>query len=164
MTENESKAAQKSVPGKARENPGLVWRNRKKISQIINGYYLYLPFSLLIILCYWLTDQNCCCLHMMDLTPIAYRSCFGALTACTANEGPMRIQYKYLVPIYVFPEMKLLFPKQNYYVVSQFLHSYIYERFIYFQDRSNYSAPGKYEDRSWEYINSSQTHKCGNWD
>jgi hypothetical protein len=56
MTENESKAAQKSVPGKARENPGLVWRNRKKISQIINGYYLYLPFSLLIILCYWLTD------------------------------------------------------------------------------------------------------------
>ncbi len=30
---------------------------------------------------------------------------------CTANEGPMRIQYKCLVPIYVFPEMKLLFPK-----------------------------------------------------
>ncbi len=25
----------------------------------------------------------------------------------TANEGPMRIQYKRLVPIYVFPEMKL---------------------------------------------------------
>jgi hypothetical protein len=29
---------------------GLVWRNRKKISQIINDY-LYLPFFLLIILC-----------------------------------------------------------------------------------------------------------------
>jgi hypothetical protein len=29
---------------------GLVWRNRKKISQIINAY-LYLPFFLLIILC-----------------------------------------------------------------------------------------------------------------
>jgi hypothetical protein len=28
---------------------GLVWRNRKKISQIINDY-LYLPFFLLIIL------------------------------------------------------------------------------------------------------------------
>ncbi len=27
--------------------------------------------------------------------------------ACTANEGPVRIQYKCLVPIYVFPEMKL---------------------------------------------------------
>jgi hypothetical protein len=27
----------------------------------------------------------------------------------TANEEPLRIQYKFLVPIYVFPEMKLLF-------------------------------------------------------
>jgi hypothetical protein len=26
---------------------------------------------------------------------------------CTANEGPEIIHYKYLVPIYVFPEMKL---------------------------------------------------------
>jgi hypothetical protein len=26
---------------------------------------------------------------------------------CTANEGPVRIQFKCLVPIYVFPEMKL---------------------------------------------------------
>jgi hypothetical protein len=25
----------------------------------------------------------------------------------TANEGPVRIQYQCLVPIYVFPEMKL---------------------------------------------------------
>jgi hypothetical protein len=32
------------------EKLGLVWRNRKKISQIINGY-LYLLFFLLIILC-----------------------------------------------------------------------------------------------------------------
>jgi hypothetical protein len=30
---------------------------------------------------------------------------------CTANEGSVRIQYKCLVPIYVFPEMKLLFSK-----------------------------------------------------
>ncbi len=29
----------------------------------------------------------------------------------TANEGPVRIQYKCLVSIYVFPEIKLLFPK-----------------------------------------------------
>jgi hypothetical protein len=34
--------------------------------------------------------------------------------AYTANELPVRIQYKCLVPIYVFLEMKLLFPKQNY--------------------------------------------------
>ncbi len=36
-------------PGKQRGKLGLVWRNRKKISQIINDY-LYLPFFLLIIL------------------------------------------------------------------------------------------------------------------
>ncbi len=30
---------------------------------------------------------------------------------CTANEGSVRIQFKCLVPIYVFPEMKLLFSK-----------------------------------------------------
>ncbi len=35
---------------------------------------------------------------------------------------------------------------------------------VYFQDRSAYSAAGKYVDRSWEYINRSQTHECGNWD
>jgi hypothetical protein len=29
------------------------------------------------------------------------------LQVYTANEGPVRIQYKCLVPIYVFPEMKL---------------------------------------------------------
>ncbi len=37
---------------------------------------------------------------------------------CTANEGPVRIQYKCLAPIYVFPEIKLLFPKQNYNILS----------------------------------------------
>jgi hypothetical protein len=42
----------------------------------------------------------------------------------TANEGRVRIQYKCLVPIYVFPEMKLLFPKQNYTVLL--LSSYIH--------------------------------------
>jgi hypothetical protein len=31
----------------------------------------------------------------------------------TANEGPLRIQYKCLIPIYLFPEMNLLFPNQN---------------------------------------------------
>jgi hypothetical protein len=41
--------------------------------------------------------------------------------------------------------------------VSQFLHSYICERSIYFQGQSAYSAAGKYVDRSWEYINGSQT-------
>jgi hypothetical protein len=30
------------------------------------------------------------------------------IVPCTANEGLVRIQYKCLVPIYVFPEMELL--------------------------------------------------------
>ncbi len=59
----------------------------------------------------------------------------------TANEEPVKILYKCLVPIYVFPEMNLLFPKQDYNVLSpQFLHSYICEKCIYFQDGSAYSA------------------------
>jgi hypothetical protein len=33
----------------SRQKPGLVWRNRKKISQITKDYF-YLPFFLLIIL------------------------------------------------------------------------------------------------------------------
>ncbi len=36
--------------------------------------------------------------------------------------------------------------------VSQFLHSYICERFTYFQVQPAYSAAGKYVDWSWEYI------------
>jgi hypothetical protein len=82
---------------------------------------------------------------------------------CTANEGPVRIQYKCLVPIYLFPEMKLLFQKQNIMFPVPTL-IYLREIYIYFQDRSAYSAAGKYVDRSWEFINPSQTHECGNWD
>ena len=48
--------------------------------------------------------------------------------------------------------------------VSKFLHSYICERFIHFLDRSVYFAVAKYVGGSWEYINRSQTHECGNWD
>jgi hypothetical protein len=38
-----------------RQKQGLVWRNRKKISQIIKDYF-YLPFFLLIILCKRVTN------------------------------------------------------------------------------------------------------------
>ncbi len=38
--------------------------------------------------------------------------------AYTANEGPVKILYKCLVPIYVYPEMKLFFPEQNFHVLS----------------------------------------------
>ncbi len=49
----------------------------------------------------------------------------------TANEGPVRIQYKCLVPIYVFPEMKLLFPKQNYNLLSPRSYTHISVRDSY---------------------------------
>jgi hypothetical protein len=42
-----------------------------------------------------------------------------------SNEGPVRIQYKCLVPIYVFPEIQLLFPKQNYNVLSSNSYTHI---------------------------------------
>jgi hypothetical protein len=52
-TTTESEAAENSSWDQANSGKklGLVWRNRKKISQIINDY-LYLPFFLLIILCF----------------------------------------------------------------------------------------------------------------
>jgi hypothetical protein len=43
------------------------------------------------------------------------------------------------------------------------LMQYICEIFIYFQDRSAYSAAGNYVDQSWD-INRSQIHAFGNWD
>jgi hypothetical protein len=41
------------------------------------------------------------------------------------------IQYKCLVPIYVFPEMKLFFPKQNYNVLSLSSYTHISVRDLY---------------------------------
>jgi hypothetical protein len=41
----------------------------------------------------------------------------------------------------------------------------LWEIYMYIsKDWSAYSAAGKYVGQSWEYINSSQTHECGNWD
>ncbi len=47
---------------------------------------------------------------------------------------------------------------------SQFSHLCVCERFIYSHNQSACSAAGKKVDRSWEYINCSQTHECVNWD
>jgi hypothetical protein len=46
-------------------------------------------------------------------------------------KGPVRIQYRCLVPISAFPEMKLLFPKQNYNVVSLSSYTRISVRDLY---------------------------------
>jgi hypothetical protein len=53
--------------------------------------------------------------------------------------------------------MKLLFPKQNYNVLSPSSYTQISARdvptlYMYIQDQSAYCAAGKYVDRSWEYI------------
>jgi hypothetical protein len=86
---------------------------------------------------------------------------------CTANEGLVIIQYKCLVPIYVFPEMKLLFPKQNYNVLSPSSYTHISVRNLHI---SWIGMPILLQGNMWsvdpslEYINRSQTHECGNWD
>ncbi len=49
----------------------------------------------------------------------------------TANEGPVIIQYKCLVSFDVFPEMKLLFPKQNYNLLSPSSYTQISLRDLY---------------------------------
>jgi hypothetical protein len=55
----------------------------------------------------------------------------------TAYEEPVRIQYKCLVPIYVLSEMKLLslallFPKQNYNVLSPnfLIHVFVSDLYV----------------------------------
>ncbi len=58
------------------------------------------------------------------------------------------------ISIYVFPEKEQ----------SQFPHAFVCERFIYSRDRSTYFPAPEYADRSWEYINRTQTHAWGNWD
>ncbi len=73
---------------------------------------------------------------------------FPCCLSHTANEGPVRIQYKCLVRIYVFPEMKLLClvisKTELQCSVTQFPYSCIYEQFIYYQDRSAYFAANMY--------------------
>jgi hypothetical protein len=52
--------------------------------------------------------------------------------------------------------------KLNYRPRSEFPHSCICERFIYYNDWSAYFAAAKLADRSREYINRSQIHECRN--
>jgi hypothetical protein len=60
-------------------------------------------------------------------------------------------------PIYVFPEKELRGLSSNF-------HIYVPVTDLYFQDRSKYFPATGQADRSWEYVNRSQTHECGNWD
>ncbi len=65
----------------------------------------------------------------------------------TANEGPVRIQYKCLVPSYYCMYSQTLncyFKNRLIMFCLPVLHSHICERFLYFQNRSAYSAARKY--------------------
>ncbi len=89
----------------------------------------------------------------------------------TANEGPVRGRWESIINVW-FPFVyskkwncaASYFENRIILFVSQFLNSYISEKFLYFQDRSAYSSAGKYVDQSWENINRSQRRECGNWD
>ncbi len=59
---------------------------------------------------------------------------------------PVSIQYKYLVPIYVFPEMKLFFPKQNYNVLNPSSYTHISVRDLYI---SGISLPILLQGNKW---------------
>jgi hypothetical protein len=88
-----------------------------------------------------------------------------ACVACTANEWPVRIQYKCLIPIYVFPVIELhglLFPKHIMFCLPIFTQ-YLCAIFIHIPgislpillQQNRQINPG-------EYINRSQIHECRN--
>ncbi len=70
-----------------------------------------------------------------------------------------------LVHIYVFPEMKLcsLFISKTEFFTS-YTHLSVRDLYISRIGLSILLRPNMYVDRSWEYINRSQTHACRNWD
>ncbi len=75
-------------------------------------------------------------------------------------KGPIRIHYKCLVLIYVFPEMKLLFLKQNYNVLSPSSYTHISVQGLYI---SRIGLPILLQEdmwtEPWKYINRSQTQE-----
>jgi hypothetical protein len=86
----------------------------------------------------------------------------------TANEGPVRTRYKsrsgshLCIPI----NENVQFPyfQKRIKIFCLPIPSLIYISVRDFQDRSVYFAAVNYVDRSWKYINRSQTRECGNWD
>jgi hypothetical protein len=69
QTESEKQKCPAGTRQTEGKNPGLVWRNRKKINQIFNDY-LYLPFFLLIIL--WLSQTNLAVTCSTEFTHFLY--------------------------------------------------------------------------------------------
>jgi hypothetical protein len=88
----------------------------------------------------------------------------------TANDGPVRIQYKCLVPIYVFPEIKLcslIIFKNRITTFCLTVSTVIYLCEIYiFPGSVCLPCCSQICGRILGilYINRSQTHECRNWD
>ncbi len=59
---------------------------------------------------------------------------------------------------------KQIFPEKEYQCLSPnfHIHASVSDLHIYSHDQSLFCWR-KYVDRSWDYINRSQTHECGNW-
>jgi hypothetical protein len=74
---------------------------------------------------YWMTEKNL----MIGLTGTEEH--FHPQSIYTANEGPVRIQFKCLVPIYVFSVMTPLVSKQNHNVMSPSSYTHISARDLY---------------------------------
>jgi hypothetical protein len=109
---------------------GMLLFNFKKLYRVhvVKVLYKYVPLSV------WWKDY----FYEMYESYFLNRHCPDIFWRHTVNEGPVRIQYKCLVPIYVFPEMKLLFPKQNYNVLSPSSYTHISVRDLYFFPRLVY--------------------------
>ncbi len=83
----------------------------------------------------------------------------------TANEGLVRIQYKCLVPIYVFPEIKLLFLRENCNGLPVPTLKYLWEIYLFPGSVCLLCCRKIWGPILGIYcINRSHTHKCGNWD
>jgi hypothetical protein len=83
----------------------------------------------------------------------------------TVYEGPARIHYKCLVPIYVFQEMKLcslLISKQNFNVLSpnSYTHISVRELYISRNGQSILLQPNMWTDPGNICINRSHSHEC----
>ncbi len=97
---------------------------------------------------HWLVTQACRN-HCYVAVPILYwwQDTCGHIYSSPQMKGRRESN---LVPIHVFPEMKLLFPKKNHNVMSPCSYTHISVRDL-FISTIGLSIP-------------SQTHECGNWD
>ncbi len=87
--------------------------------------------------------------------------------ARTRGQNPL-VQYKCLVLIYVFPEMKLwsfIISKQNYNVLCPSLHNHVFVSDLYIPGTGlpYWHQKNRQTYHGREYINRSKIHECRNW-